>query len=131
MPYNNPRSWAANVNAFGTTARPAVLPGPQPFSVGTDRVIPPGVKVWPVKGKELNKLWSGAPVELNREFRASAFHSIPANNKFSRFLELNKGGKQLYLITMFPTPKRDPADAVGVMIFGFVVDLNRTTPVSA
>ena len=133
MAYRNRRSWAANVTAFGTVNPGTVIASqaPQPFTTGGDRVIPSGVKVWPVKGKELHKLWSGSPVVMQRDFQASAFHGIPANNKFSRFLELNKLGKQLYLITMFPTPRRDPNDPDGVLIFGFVVDLNRTTPVSA
>jgi len=104
---------------------------PTPFSMGGDRVVPAGVKVWPVKGKALGRLWSGAAVTTTRPFVASNFHGMPNNNKFSRFIELNKSGKQLYLITMFGAPKIDPADDKGNLIYGFIVDSNRTTPVSA
>jgi len=119
---------ATLTNSFGANAR--VESGePKPFSAGGNRVVPAGIKVWPVKGKALNRLWSGKPVTMTRDFMAGNFHGIPDNQKFSRFLELNKLGKQFYLITMFAAPKYDPADPEGVATFGFVVDLNRTTPV--
>jgi len=113
-------------NSFGANAR-VESNEPKPFSVGGDRIVPAGIKVWPVKGKAFGRLWSGKPVIMQRDFMAGNFHSIPDNPKFSRFIELNKVGKQFYLITMFQAPKRDPADPEGVTTFGFVVDLNRTT----
>lgn len=119
---------ATRTNSFGANAR-VDLVEPKPFSAGGNRVVPAGAKVWPVKGKAFNRLWSGKPVTMQRDFVVGNFHAIPDNQKFSRFLELNKLGKQLYLITMFATPKVDPADDKGNLIYGFIVDLNRTQPV--
>lgn len=113
-------------NSFGPNVR-VDLVEPKPFSVARAHRVPAGIKVWPVKGKALNRLWIGKPVTMQRDFVAGNFHTIPDNPKFSRFIELNKVGKQFYLITMFQAPKYDPADPAGVSTFGFVVDLNRTT----
>lgn len=118
---------ATLANSFGTTARVEPME-PVPFSAGGPRTVHANTRVWPVKGKSVDRVWASASVQTTKHVRIEKFCGIPKNHKFSRFRELNLGGKQLYLMAMFPSPKHDPADADVVMTFGFIVDLDRTTP---
>lgn len=116
---------ATLANSFGASATTAEL---VKFSTGGARIVQTGQKIWPVKGKDARKLWCVKPSHMTRDILATDFVALPNIEKFSRFTQLNREAKGLYLIALFPMPIRDKNDAEGVMTFGYVVDLNKTKP---
>lgn len=96
-------------------------------AVQSARLVPTGTKIWPLKGKNLGQLWCATGTTMQREYRTSLVQDIPDSNKFSRFIDLNKSGKTLYMATMFDVPKVDPNDVAGVLTYGFVMDLYKTS----
>lgn len=118
---------ATLANTFGASAS-LEIDSLVEFSTGGTRVVVNGQKIWPVKGKTARKLWCTKPQHMTRDIAATKFVALPNNEKFSRFAELNREGRHLYLISLFPNPIHDKNDAEGVMTFGYVVDLNRTQP---